>query len=95
MKPDGTLTNGRLLIDLNDDKRIGITDGMKVDTQGQHLGVRSRRHLGDLAAGQALGHIALPELVANVEFGDADLKTLYIPARSSVYKMRIKIPGIP
>jgi sugar lactone lactonase YvrE len=36
-----------------------------------------------------------PELVANVEFGDPDRKTLYIAARTSVYKIRVNIASIP
>ena len=45
--------------------------------------------------GKALGHIQVPVLVANVAFGDADDKTLYIPARTSVYKLRVNVRGIP
>jgi gluconolactonase len=32
---------------------------------------------------------------ANVEFGDADRKTLYIAARTSIYKIRTSVPGLP
>ena len=45
--------------------------------------------------GKLLGKILTPELVANVEFGDADHRTLYIAARSSVYKIRVNTAGIP
>src|SRR6202043_1771819 len=34
VQPDDTLTNSTLLIDMNSDAAPGITDGMKVDTQG-------------------------------------------------------------
>src|SRR5262249_29178528 len=34
VQPDGTVTNGRLLIDINKDPRPGITDGIKVDSKG-------------------------------------------------------------
>ena len=46
-------------------------------------------------AGKHLGTIRLPELGANVEFGDADRKTLYIAARTSIYRIRVKVEGIP
>jgi sugar lactone lactonase YvrE len=36
-----------------------------------------------------------PEPVANLVFGDSDLKTLYIAARSSIYKIRVKTAGLP
>jgi sugar lactone lactonase YvrE len=42
-----------------------------------------------------LGHIQVPELVANVAFGDPDHKTLYIAARNSVYKIRTNVADIP
>ena len=42
-----------------------------------------------------LGTILLPELGANVEFGDADRKTLYIAARTSIYRIRVNVEGIP
>jgi hypothetical protein len=29
-----------------------------------------------------------------VGFGDADRKTLYIAARTSIYKIRVNIPGL-
>src|SRR6266704_2916250 len=45
--------------------------------------------------GRHLGTILTPELVANVEFGDPDHKTLYIAARTSVYKIRVNTAGIP
>jgi gluconolactonase len=45
--------------------------------------------------GKHLGTILTPELVANVEFGDPDHKTLYIAARTSVYKIRVNTAGIP
>src|SRR5262245_15237223 len=45
--------------------------------------------------GTVLGHIQVPELVANLAFGDPDHKTLYIAARNSVYKIRTNVAGIP
>jgi gluconolactonase len=45
--------------------------------------------------GKHLGTILTPELAANVEFGDADRKTLYIAARTSIYKIRMNTPGLP
>jgi gluconolactonase len=95
VQPDGTLTNSRLLIDMNSDPRPGITDGMKVDTKG-NIWESGPGGIWILSPkGTVLGHIQVPELVANVAFGDSDYKTLYIPARSSVYKIRTKIAGIP
>jgi len=35
------------------------------------------------------------ELPANLAFGGADNKTLYLTARTGLYRIRLKIPGIP
>ena len=32
---------------------------------------------------------------AGIGFGDADKKTLYIAARTSIYKIRVNVPGMP
>jgi gluconolactonase len=89
------LTNSRLLIDLNSDPRPGITDGMKVDTKGNIWESGPGGVWIISPQGTVLGHIQVPELVANVAFGDPDYKTLYIAARNSVYKIRTNVAGIP
>jgi gluconolactonase len=35
----------------------------------------------------------MPEITANCAWGDADGKTLYITASSSLYRIRLKIAG--
>ena len=94
VQADGMLTNSRLLIDLNSDPRPGITDGMKVDTKG-NIWESGPGGIWILSPqGTVLGHIQVPELVANVAFGDPDHRTLYIAARNSVYKIRTNVAGI-
>ena len=44
------------------------------------------------ADGKALGRTELPEVPANVAWGD-DGKTLYMTARSSVYRIRLTTSG--
>ena len=43
--------------------------------------------------GQMLGVIRVPEVTANFNWGDADRKTLYICATSSLYSCRTLVPG--
>ncbi len=95
VQPDDTVTNSRMLIDISGDKTPGITDGMKVDSKGNIWESAAGGIWIISPQGQHLGTILVPELVANVEFGDADHKTLYIAARTSVYKIRVNVPGIP
>ena len=41
-----------------------------------------------------LGTLELPESPHNLAWGDEDGRTLYITAETSVYRMRLAIPGI-
>jgi len=45
--------------------------------------------------GRFIGRITTPEVPANLAWGDADWSTLYITAHSSVYRLRMNVPGIP
>jgi gluconolactonase len=44
-------------------------------------------------AGKHLGTIKVPEATSSLAFGDNDGRTPYITATSSVYKLRVKVPG--
>ena len=94
VQPDDTLTNSQIFIDMNGDKARGITDGMKVDTKGNLYESGPGGIWIVSPEARHLGTILVPELVANLVFGDADYKTLYIAARTSVYKVRVNTPGL-
>jgi len=93
--PDGSLANGRMLIDMNSKPAHGITDGLRVDSRGNLWETGPGGVWIITPDGKHLGTIALPELGANVEFGDADRKTLYIAARTSIYKIHTNVAGLP
>ena len=95
VKPDGTLANGTMFIDISKDPTPGITDGLKVDVQGNVWETAAGGVWVISPEGKHLGTIRTPELAANVEFGDPDHKTLYIAARTSIYKIRVNVAGIP
>ena len=44
--------------------------------------------------GKHLGTLVFPEQPANLAYGDADGRTLYVTARSSVYGIRLNVPGV-
>ena len=44
------------------------------------------------ADGKALGRIELPEVPANVAWGD-DGKTLYMTANTGLYRIKLAVPG--
>ncbi len=94
VQADDTLTNSQMLIDMNSDPAPGITDGLKVDTKG-NIYESGPGGIWVLSPdGKHLGTIRTPEFVANVAFGGPDNKTLYIAARTSIYRVRVNTPGI-
>jgi gluconolactonase len=95
IQPDGTLTNPKLIIDLSNDKTPGVTDGTKIDSKGNIWTTGPGGVWIISPEGKHLGSILMAERPANLGFGDADLKTLYLTARSSVYKVRVNTPGVP
>ncbi len=68
-------------------------DGVTIDVQG-NLYITSDVGLQVYsAAGELLGILAVPEVPANVTFGGADFKTLFVTARSSVYVAKMQVAG--
>jgi gluconolactonase len=92
--PDDTLTNGRMFIDMSKETERGITDGLRVDTKGNLYETGPGGVWVISPEGKHLGTIRTPEQSTNVGFGDADKRTLYIAARTSIYKIRVNTPGI-
>jgi gluconolactonase len=94
VKPDDTIANGQLFVDMTSDKAPGGPDGIKVDQRGNvySSGPGGVWIMGP--DGQHIGTIVMSELPANLAFGDADGKTLYMTARTGLYRIRLKIPGI-
>jgi gluconolactonase len=94
VRADGTLTNGMLFADMRKETERGITDGMRVDTRGNLYETGPGGVWVISPDGKHLGTIRAPEQSTNIGFGDADRKTLYIAARTSIYKIRVNTPGI-
>jgi gluconolactonase len=93
VQADGTLTNGRVLVDMAIDAE-GVPDGMKVDVAGVLYVTGAGGTWVVSPKGEHLGTIVTPELPANCAFGDSDRKTLYITARTSVYRVWLKTEGV-
>ncbi|MSU20874.1 MAG: SMP-30/gluconolactonase/LRE family protein [Pedosphaera sp.] len=73
----------------------GAPDGMKIDSMGNvYCCGPGGIHVFDSNA-TCLGVIRVPEYTANFAWGDADFRSLYITASTSVYRIRVKIPGLP
>lgn len=87
---DGGISNGRVFCTI--DK--GAPDGIRCDADGRLWssagdGVRVFDTIGKL-----LGTIAVPESPANLCFGGADGKTLFMTARTSLYAIEVRVKGL-
>ena len=94
VNPDGTLKNGKLFFDMTSAGTEDALDGMKIDKAG-NLYVSGPRGIWILSPeGKHLGTIIAPKHPHNFTWGDEDGKTLYLCARSGLYRMRLNIEGI-
>jgi gluconolactonase len=94
VKPDDTLGEPQLVIDMTSDKAPGGPDGMKVDQNGNIYCTGPGGFWIISPDGKHLGTVLTTELPANLAFGDADGKTLYLTARTGLYRIHLKIAGI-
>ena len=94
VQPDGTLRNGNLFFDFTSAPGENGLDGIKVDQKG-NLYVSAPGGLWVISPeGKHLGTIITPRHAHNFNWGDGDGKTLYLCARSGLYRIRLNIPGI-
>lgn len=93
--PDGSLSNGRVFFDMTNAPGEEALDGLKVDARGD-LYCSGPGGVWVLSpAGRHLGTIRAPELPANMAWGDADGRSLYMTARTGLYRLRVSVPGAP
>jgi gluconolactonase len=94
VQPDGSLRNGTIFFDMTSGPGEDALDGIKVDKAG-NLYVSGPGGLWILSPeGKHLGTIIGPKHPHNFAWGDADGKTLYLCARSGLYRMKLNIEGI-
>ena len=93
VQDDGTLADGRVFADMQSPDEGG-PDGMKVDVEGNIYCTGPGATWVYSPAGKLLGRIVTPERPANLAFGDSDWQTLFITARTSIYRLRVAVPGI-
>lgn len=86
--PDGSLSNGRLFC------KVPGPDGMKVDERGYVWCAADNGVRVFSPAGESVFTLATPQGPANCAFGDVDGKTLYVTARTGVYKVRCAYRGV-
>ena len=91
----GKMVRRRIFADMNAGDEPGIPDGMKVDTLGRVFCTGPGGIWVLSPDGKHIGTIKFPEQAVNFAFGGADLRTLFCCAYTSVYTLRVKVPGQP
>jgi gluconolactonase len=90
---DGSIANGRKFFDGTKEPGDDVPDGMKVDSKGNIYATGLTGVVIFSPQGKRLGVIEGPEIIANLNWGNADGKTLYMTARTGLYRMRMSVGG--
>lgn len=89
---DGTIAGGEVWADVGG-QEPGVADGMKFDSLGNLYCCGSGGiHVFD-PDGERIGIIRTPEVAANFTWAGAFLTELVVTARTSVYRLRTRVPG--
>jgi gluconolactonase len=94
LKAGGGLAGGRVWAETRGEGP-GAPDGMKLDSQGNIYCCGPGGIHVFAPDATALGVLRMPEYTANMAFGDDDLRSLYVTASTSVYRVRVRVPGSP
>lgn len=93
---DHQLSNDRVFAESIGDGDLakgGLVDGMKLDERGNVYVTGPDGVWIFSTDGEHLGVIEVPESVGNINWGDDDWQSLFIPASTSVYRVRTKVGG--
>jgi len=78
------------------DRIPGVPDGLRTDEKGNLYVAADKVYvyaLSNNAPAKLLGEVPIGETPSNLAFGDPDMETLYITARTSVYRVRLGVKG--
>jgi gluconolactonase len=91
---DGALATGEVFLDLTGEPGQEALDGLKVDQAG-NVYLAGPGGLWIVAPdGTPLGTIRGPEPPTNFAWGDTDGRTLYLTARTGLYRLRLNVAGV-
>jgi gluconolactonase len=91
----GNMVRRRVFADMSADGTNGVPDGMKIDEAGRVFCTGTGGVWVFEPDGKRIGILPMPEVCANIAFGGPDLRTLLLTATTSVYTVRVKVPGLP
>ena len=92
---NGRMIGRRIFADMNSGTEPGIPDGLKVDSAGRVYCTGPGGIWVLTPHGERIGTIRFPEQAVNFAFGGEGLRTLFCCAHTSVYTLRVKVPGNP
>jgi gluconolactonase len=93
---DGTISNSRVLaegIGTGDLASGELVDGMKVDERGNVWVTGPGGVWVFSPEGEHLGTVEVPENVGNINWGGPDWNWLFIPASTSMYRLKCPVAG--
>lgn len=94
VRADGTLEKGSVFFDMTMAPGEDALDGLKVDRAG-NIYSSGPGGLWILSpAGKHLGTVILPKHPHNMAWGGDDGRSLYLCARSGLYRMDLRVPGL-
>jgi gluconolactonase len=88
----GVASNERVIVE----KIPGVPGGLRTDVNGNIYVAAKAVYVYSPPSGGAsrlLGQVELGETPSNLAFGDLDLETLYITARTAIYRTRLGVKG--
>jgi gluconolactonase len=85
---NGAASNEHILIS----NIAGVPDGIRTDEKGD-LYIAAKGVLIYTPEGKLIREVMLAEKPSNLAFGDSDLKSLYVTARTSLYRIRVPVKG--
>ena len=94
VRADGTLADGRVWAETTGEGE-GAPDGMKIDRDGNLYCCGPGGIHVFAPDATCLGVLRVPEYAANFCWGDEDLRSLFITASTSIYRVRVRTPGTP
>ena len=93
--PDGTVTNGWLLMDMGSQLQLeGTADGLKTDSLGNIYTTGPGGLWIISPEGKLLGRIRTPERLTNLAFGGPDGRMLFMTGHEMLFYMQVKVPGV-
>ncbi len=91
----GNMIARGIFADMNEGQQPGIPDGVKVDALGRVYCTGPGGIWVFNPDGRRVGIIQWPEQAVNMAFGGPDLRTMLCTAHTSVYTLRLTVPGNP